>query len=126
MLATRSLKASPRHNQDWLSPRCWLKTDTAPAKGPMGDFPKKHGHCAHISAAVDQRLRDNVVALVQHFPCRAHGLGLKNEAGALLDGRSPGGALWKEAVLSVPPNKPGHSQTQLWTRKGDKPLPRLP
>lgn len=91
----------------------------------MGDFPKKHGHRARVSLAVDQRLRDNAVALAQHFPCRAHGLGLKNEAGALLDRRSPGGALWKEAVLLVPPHKPGHSRTQLWTRRGGKPLPRL-
>lgn len=42
MLATRSLKALPRHKQDWLSPRRRLKTETAPA-GANGDFQKEHG-----------------------------------------------------------------------------------
>lgn len=73
----------------------------------------------------DQRLPDKAAALVQHFPCRAHGLGLKNEAGALPGLTQPWGALRKEGVM-VPPHKPGHSRTQLWTRRGGKPLPRLP
>lgn len=111
------------------------RTGSHPAAGshprprlPRGRWGTSRSNMAAVPASAqpsDQRLPDKAAALVQHFPCRAHGLGLKNEAGALPGLTQPWGALRKEGVV-VPPHKPGHSRTQLWTRRGGKPLPRLP